>query len=143
MRSFLINKTKTIIMSASQNQINLTIPSGQPSETQNHIEKIFPKSAIKICSFLQLFCAFTACLVQVKHFFQPYFLDIFNNHWFFRFYYGPQIITVQISEIEQVIGELVFTSLYFLEPPEELDFQPFIDLIIARNDYNFCAKNDN
>ena len=66
MRSFLINKTKTINMSASQNQINLTIPSGQPSETQNHIEKIFPKSAIKICSFLQLFCAFTAYLVQVK-----------------------------------------------------------------------------
>ena len=142
MRSFLINKT--IMSATSQNQYNLTIPSAaQPSGTQNHIEKIFPKSAIKICSFLQLFCAFTACLVQVKNFFKPHFLDIFNNHWFFRFYYGPQIITVQISEIEQVIGELVFTSLYFLEPPEELDFQPFIDLIIARNDYNFCAKNDN
>jgi len=52
-------------MSTSQNQINLTIPSGQPSETQNHIEKIFPKSAITICSFLQLFCAFTAYLVQI------------------------------------------------------------------------------
>ena len=64
MRSFLINKT--IMSATSQNQINLTIPSGQPSETQNHIEKIFPKSAITICSFLQLFCAFTAYLVQVK-----------------------------------------------------------------------------
>ena len=117
MRSFLINKTKTINMSASQNQINLTIPSGQPSETQNHIEKIFPKSAIKICSFLQLFCAFTACLVQVKHFFQPYFLDIFNNHWFFRFYYGP----LQKKDFG-AMEELVFTSLYFLELPEELDF---------------------
>merc|ERR1712004_891944 len=58
MGSFLINKT--IMSATSQNQINLTI-----SETQNHIEKIFPKSAIKICSFLQLFCAFTACLVQI------------------------------------------------------------------------------
>merc|ERR1712141_682101 len=47
---------KTIIMAASQNQINLTIPSTQdPSETNdNHIEKIFPKYAIKLCSFLQL-----------------------------------------------------------------------------------------
>ena len=72
MRSFLINKT--IMSATSQNQINLTIPSGQPSETQNHIEKIFPKSAITICSFLQLFCAFTAYLVQVKNKNQPYFL---------------------------------------------------------------------
>ena len=56
-------------MSQTQNQVivTLSIPSNSSETIQNQIEKVFPKYAIKLCSFLQLFCAGAVCLLQVSN----------------------------------------------------------------------------
>ena len=45
-------------------QVSIPVPT-QTQSNQEHIEKIFPKLAIKACSFLQLFCAAFAVIIQV------------------------------------------------------------------------------
>ena len=45
-------------------QVSIPVPT-QSQSNQEHIEKIFPKLAIKACSFLQLFCAAFAVIIQV------------------------------------------------------------------------------
>ena len=77
-------------MSETQNQVTLPIPSSSSEMNQNQIEKVFPISVIKLCSFLQLFCAGAVCLLQVsiiqKSNFRTYSKNIFP-----RFGYSPWV----------------------------------------------------
>ena len=47
--------------------IYLTIPQNVNSQSdKDHIEKLFPTKTMKVCSILQLICAGTAALTQVR-----------------------------------------------------------------------------
>ena len=47
--------------------IYLTIPQNVNSQSdKDHIEKLFPTKTMKVCSVLQLICAGTAALTQVR-----------------------------------------------------------------------------
>ena len=103
-------------MSETQNQVTLSIPSNSSEMNQNQIEKVFPRSVIKLCSFLQLFCAGAICLLQVSSFQKSNFRA--SKNIFPRFGYSPW------ETVSSAMGMVALdcTSAFFLASLVGLDF---------------------